>query len=66
MHSEYIIEVHRSVIKRRQRWWSRIKSRNGKIVWTSETYTSKQNAMIPVQKLISNIGKKKCKLKIFA
>lgn len=43
-------------------FWSRIKSSNRKIVWVSEQYTTKQNAEIPVLKLIKSIGKRRCSL----
>ena len=54
----YHIEINR----RGSHFWSIIKSSNHKIVWTSETYTSKQNAQIPALKLINNIGKRRCSL----
>lgn len=69
MSKQYYIEVHRTVTKGkvsgRIHFWSRIKSRNGKIVWTSETYLAKQNAVRPVNKLIEFIGKKNCSLRFF-
>ncbi len=65
MHKEYYFEVHESVKKIAQPYWTRIKSRNGKIVWISEMYKSEQGAVRPVRKLIQFIGKKKCSLKFY-
>jgi len=56
---EYYIEILKS---KKGHFWSRIKSGNRKIVWVSETYTTKQNAQIPVNNLIKCIGKRKCSL----
>lgn len=50
-------KLHRSIY-----FWSRIKSSNHKILWASETYTTKQNAEIPVLKIIKYLGKKTCSL----
>jgi len=43
-------------------YWSRIRASNGKVLWHSETYKAKQNAVKPMRKLVSDIGKTKCKV----
>jgi len=60
----YTFEIHKTLNKHGDpHYWSAIKTTsNHKTVWFSETYTSKQNAEIPVLKLINIIGKKKCHL----
>lgn len=52
----YHFEIHR----RKSHFWSVIKSSNHKTIWTSKTYTTKQNAVIPCEKLASAIGVRKC------
>ena len=56
-HIEYYFEVIRAT---KTRFWSRIIRNNHKILWTSEQYTTKQNAMKPVDDMVSAIGKSKC------
>jgi len=58
----YHFEIHKKRNARGVYFWSLIKSSNRKIVWQSEVYTTKQNAEIPVKKLINNIGKRRCSL----
>ena len=54
----YHLEIHR----RKSHFWSIIKSKNYKIIWQSEMYTTKRNAEIPVKNLINKLGKKVCSL----
>lgn len=57
-------EIHKNCTKSRGVYfWSLIKSSNRKIVWQSEVYTTKQNAQIPINKLINIIGKRRTTLK---
>jgi len=63
MKVEYYIDVF-CATDRKHHFWSRIKAKNGQIVWTSEVYRSKQGALRPVKRLIKNVGEAKCVLKI--
>ena len=38
------------------KFWTRIKAQNGQIVWTSEVYTRKANAVRPMMRLARDIG----------
>lgn len=46
------------VHKGKRKFWTRIKSKNRKIVWTSEIYTTKSNALRPALKLVRDLGDK--------
>jgi len=61
---DYYMDILRSEDKKH--YWSRIRAKNRKILWASETLTSKQNAMKPIIDLVRYIGKSKCQVMYYA
>ena len=66
MRLEYYIDVTRvrKYVKgvRVSRWWTRIKARNHKILWSSEIINTKRSAFKPVNDFVKNVGKTKCRV----
>ena len=57
---EYYIDIFRAKKRSVIYFWTRIKAKNGKILWSSEMLTAKHNAFNPVMKLVKLVGKRKC------